>query len=122
MQMLTCLAQAGPVQIELIQPLGDGPSAYRDTVKSGENKFHHMCVWTDDVDADLAYYAARGCPSAATGRVRDSARFAYVDTQPQLNCMIELLEHDDAIKELFKVIEDTCASWDGKNPIRRLDL
>jgi hypothetical protein len=118
MHMLVGLAQAGPVQIELIQPLGDGPSAYRDTVKPGENKFHHMCVWTDNLDADLAYYAGRGCPTAATGRVLDSARFAYVDSHAKLNCMIEILEHDDAIAALFKVIADTCASWDGKNPIR----
>jgi hypothetical protein len=53
-----------------------------------------------------------------TGRVLDSARFAYVDSHAKLNCMIEILEHDDAIAALFKVIADTCASWGGKNPIR----
>lgn len=121
MHMLVGLAQAGPVQIELIQPLGDGPSAYRDTVKPRENRFHHMCVWTDDLDADLAWYGERGCPTAAAGRVADSARFAYVDSQAKLNCMIEILEHDDMIEGLFKVIADTCGNWDGKNPIRGFD-
>ena len=39
MTMKTALAQAGSMQIELIQPTGDGPSAYRDTVPMGRPGF-----------------------------------------------------------------------------------
>jgi hypothetical protein len=35
--------------------------------------------------------------------------------------MIEILERDDMIKGMFRVIADTCANWDGSNPIRGFD-
>ena len=118
MNMLVALAQAGPMQIELIQPLSDSPCAYWDTVKPGESRFHHVCVWSDDLDADLAYYTEKGFKIANTGRVIESSRFAYVDTHDKLNCMIEILEHHEMVEGIFKMIADTCASWDGKDPIR----
>jgi hypothetical protein len=37
------LAQAGDIQIELIEQTSDGPSAYRDMVPAGATGFHHMC-------------------------------------------------------------------------------
>lgn len=117
--MLVGIAQAGPMQIELIQPLSDKPNAYRDTVPVGANAFHHVCVWSNDLDADLAYYNDKGCETNTQGSVvATGARFAYVDTQKQLNCMLEVLEHNDGIKEVFKMIADECANWDGSNPIR----
>ncbi len=118
-QMLAGIAQAGPIQIELIQPLTDGPNCYRDTVKKGETKFHHVCVWTDDLDADLTYYKEKGCVTANRGTVSAlDLGFAYVDTHAELGCMIEILEHNEMVEELFKMIADTCANWDGKDPIR----
>jgi hypothetical protein len=42
------LAQAGAIQIELIQQTSPGPSAYRDVVAEGETGFHHVCMITDN--------------------------------------------------------------------------
>ncbi|MGI9228878.1 MAG: VOC family protein [Gammaproteobacteria bacterium] len=121
LNMLVAIAQAGPVQIELVQPLGDTPNPYRDTVAVGENKFHHVCVWSHDLDADLEYYRSLGCDIATTGQVKGSSRFAYVDSHPQLSCMLELLEHNAMFEKVFKMIADTCADWDGERPIRGYD-
>ena len=118
LNMYVAIAQAGPVQIELIQPIGDGPNCYRDTVPLGQNGFHHVCVWTDNLDADLAFYADRDCPTAATGRVIDGPRFAYVDSHAKMNCMVELLERSKMFDAVFKMIADTAQNWDGKKPIR----
>ncbi len=119
MHMLVALAQAGPLQIELIQPLTEERIAYRDTVQKGESKFHHVCVWSNDLDADVAFYNDKGCETANTGTViATGARFAYVDTHEQLNCMLEILEHNAGIEEMFKMIADTCANWDGRESIR----
>lgn len=122
MNMLLAIAQAGPIQIELIQPLGDEENAYRDTVKKGQNGFHHVCVWSSDLDADLAFYENKGCEINTVGKVvATGARFAYVDSHSELSCMLEILEHNDEIKEMFKMIADTCANWDGKDPIRSFE-
>ena len=52
--MKTALAQAGDMQIELIQPTGNSPSAYRDTVPMGRSGFHHIVRSVFDTVADAA--------------------------------------------------------------------
>ena len=121
LNMLVAIAQAGPIQIELVQPLGGEPNPYRDTVAVGENKFHHMCVWSQNLDADLEHYRSLGCVIAATGRVKGASRFAYVDSHPRINCMLELLERSAMFEKAFKMIADACAGWDGEKPIRSYD-
>ena len=80
------IAQAGDVQIELIQQLDDSPSCYRDLYPAGSEGFHHIAVFVDDLDADIARYEALGAPVAFSG-VSRGMRFAYVDTSPMLGIM-----------------------------------
>jgi hypothetical protein len=104
--MLAGLAQAGPIQIELIQPLTEGPICYRDTV---------------NLDADLNYYNEKGCATANRGTVAvPDLGFAYVDTHAELGCMIEIIERNKMVEEMFKMIADSGENWDGKDPIRSL--
>ena len=117
LSMIVAIAQAGPVQIELIQPTTDHPCAYRDSVEPGTVGFHHMCVWTHDIEADTDYLAGLGYPAANMGSA-GSVRFAYYDTRPLLGCMLEVVEHLPAIEGRFKRIAEVCASWDGERPIR----
>ncbi|RMF11193.1 MAG: hypothetical protein D6763_03870 [Alphaproteobacteria bacterium] len=116
--MRLAIAQAGPVQIELVEPAGDGPNCYRDLVKPGQSGFHHVCMWTHDIDADAAHYESMGFPAANMGRVKDSIRFAYFDTSPALNCMVEVMEYSPEVEAIFKVIADAARDWDGDDPIR----
>ncbi len=113
------LAQAGPMQIELIQQHGDGPSAYRDMFAKGQEGFHHCCVMTNTFDADLERHRAAGSSAATQGSFGDM-RFAYVDTRPHLGHMLEIIEDRDSIKNIFKMIADAAVDWDGRNPIRYL--
>jgi len=113
------LAQAGPLQIELIQQHSDTPSAYRDVYPKGREGFHHVCMMTNDFDAELARHAAEDSPTATQGAFGDM-RFAYVDTRARLGHMTEIIEDRASIKEMFKLIADACASWNGENPIRYL--
>lgn len=116
--MRVAIAQAGPQQIELIQQVSDGPSCYRDTVPEGESRFHHICVWTDDLDADMKFYADKGCEIATYGEVVGGPRFCYVDTQAEMHCMLEILERHPMIDGAFKMIADAAVDWDGQDPIR----
>ena len=110
------LAQAGPVQIELIDQTTDGPSAYRDSVPAGEMGFHHMCVWTHDIDADAEYFDSLGYPAATMGR--SGSRFGYFDTRPLLGCMLEVVERRPRTETLFGAIADAAIDWDGADPVR----
>lgn len=116
LSMKVAIAQAGPVQIELIEPLTD-ISAYRDSVPAGSEGFHHMCVWTLDFEADKNYFEKLGYPAANTGKIRDND-FAYFDTRPLMGCMLEVITKNPATEARFAMIAETAANWDGKDPIR----
>ena len=117
LSMIVGLAQAGPVQVELIQPTTDKPCAYRDSVQVGTVGFHHMCVWTHDIEADTEYFEQLGYPTANMGDA-GHVRFAYYDTRPLMGCMLEVVEHRPGIAEQFQLIADAGAQWDGTRPIR----
>ncbi len=116
LSMFVAIAQAGPVQIEIIQPKVER-CAYRDSVPAGTDGFHHICVWTHDIDADSAYFESLGYPTANRGRAGDIV-FAYYDTRPLMNCMLEVVTQSDSIVERFAMIAAAAENWDGKHPIR----
>jgi len=119
--MKIALAQAGDMQIELIEPTGEQANIYRDTVPEGKTAFHHLCYWTDDLDVEIASLVDQGYELAATGTVAGSgATFAYVDTSPVLGHMTELLTYSDDIKGLFDMVAAASVDWDGGDPKRPL--
>ena len=120
LHMKTAIAYAGDEQIELVEPVGDYPSAYSDTYPAGETGFHHLCFWSDDIDADLAHYAGTGASVANEGKMSNGPRFAYVDTRESLGVMVELLERNDGVAALFDSWRDAGRAWDGRDPIVRL--
>jgi hypothetical protein len=65
---------AGHMQIELIQPLDDNPSVYRETIEARGHGFHHVGIACRDVDAMLPGYLARGYTLASARRCRPADR------------------------------------------------
>ena len=119
--MKIALAQAGDMQIELIEPTGEQQNIYRDTVPKGTTAFHHLCYWTNDIDAEISSLVDQGYEVAATGQVAGGgATFAYVDTSPVLGHMTELLTYSDEIKGLFDMVAAASINWDGSDPKRPL--
>lgn len=118
LNILVAVSHAGPVQIELIQRLDDKPTPYSDTVAPGQTAFHHVAVWSDDIDADIAHYEKQGAPMAITGRVVDFVRFAYADTHAALGCMVEMVERSPDFDARLRELEDICRNWDGNDPLR----
>ena len=79
--------------------------------------FHHMCVWTQDFEADRDYFEKLGYPAANTGNT-GVLDFAYFDTRPLMGCMLEVITRLDAVEERFAMIAEAAKNWDGSNPIR----
>ncbi len=115
--MIIGIAQAGNVQIEIIQPTVD-QCAYRDSVPKGSSGFHHMCVWTHDIEADTAWFEKLGYPAANLGKVGPDMSFAYYDTRPLMGCMLEVVTWSPGVEERFAQIAHAAKDWDGKDPIR----
>jgi hypothetical protein len=80
-------------------------------------RFHHMCVWTHDIDADTQYFAGLGYDAANLGYVGDVA-FADYDTRPLMGCMLEVVTKTAGVVERFAQIAAASQDWDGQNPIR----
>lgn len=113
------LAQNGPVQIELIQP-GPDPSPYRDFLDAERQGQHHIGIYASDYDAQMAAVRAAGCRVAMEGELPLS-RFAYLGTDDTFSgTMIELIEPQQAMIDLFAQIAAASVDWDGRNPVRTL--
>lgn len=113
------LAQAGDVQIELVEQHDDTPSVYRDLYPRGVGGFHHVAVIVPNVDKEVERYRALGFAVGSTGRFGD-ADFAYVDTAPATGHMVEILPNNDTIRRFFGAVRRAAEKWDGVDPIREM--
>lgn len=117
LHLKTAIAYSGDTQVELVQPMGTGPSIYTLTSDMLPGRFHHMCFWSSDLDHDLAHYEQQGCKTVDVGKMRGGPRFAYLDARPTLGCVIELLEYDARIAKLFDSWRDRNHAWDGNDAL-----
>lgn len=115
------LAQAGDMQIELIQQTSDGPSAYRDVVPKGQSGFHHICRAYGAYDETIAQLRAQGVAPATEARP-GGARVCYADTRAQLGCMLEVLDANPAAEALSGLVRRGADGWDGRDPVREVDF
>lgn len=111
------LAQAGSLQIELIEQHGSDPSAYRDSIAEGEEGFHHFGAIVQDYDSEMDFYKRQGAVIASDGKFGDM-RYSYIDTREHFGYMTEVVESKESILELFKMVSDAAIDWDGRDPIR----
>ena len=111
------VAQAGPVQIELIQQHCETPSIYRDWSRGGTSTFHQMATVTTDYDAKKAHFEGLGCE--VVGESLDGRfRVAYIDTVATFGFYTEVVEHAPGFLEQLEAVSRTCATWDGTDPVR----
>jgi hypothetical protein len=112
-------AQAGPVQIELIQQHCDTPSIYRDWSRGGTSAFHQIATVTSDYDGKKRHYEALGYEVVAES-LGGRFRVAYVDTSSDFGFYTEVVERTPEFLEQLETVSRTCATWDGTDPVRLL--
>jgi catechol 2,3-dioxygenase-like lactoylglutathione lyase family enzyme len=117
------LANAGGLQIELLQIRNDVPSMYRDFLRAGLKGVQHFAYWTESFDTDLARAEAAGFKVCMGGEVGENGRFVYFETPAAggdalPGTVIELSEVAGPKGKLFKLIREASLKWDGADPIR----
>jgi catechol 2,3-dioxygenase-like lactoylglutathione lyase family enzyme len=113
------LANAGALQIELLQTRNDVPSMYRDFLRAGHQGVQHVAYWTESFDADLARAEAAGFTVCMGGEVGENGRFVYFENRSSLpGTTIELSEVAGPKGRLFKMIREGAVGWDGSDPVR----
>ncbi len=115
------LAQAGPLQIELLAERGESSAIGAFLARRGPG-LHHLSALTERFDTDLAAWASRGVPALQLGRSSDGTRFAFLETDPGAEgAVLELVQPSAGLLRLFARIRSAAESWDGSShPIRRL--
>jgi len=91
--MRVALANAGDLQIKLIEQTNDSPSMYRDFLSAGNEGLQHVAYWSLDFEDDLQRAHDLGWEIGQQGRIGDSGRF-------------------------FEHIRRKASTWDGHHPIR----
>ena len=117
LKLSAALAASGNIQLELIQPHHDHPSVYRDYYPTGSEGFHHIGVLTDDLQASIAEYEARGNGVVCSGGDPEGTEIAYMDTWDDGFCLTELIRPADSYMEMSRMLEDAARNWDGKTVI-----
>lgn len=113
------LANAGALQVELLQTRNDVPSMYRDFARAGFAGVQHVAYWTEQFDADLARAQAAGFEVCMGGEVGDNGRFVYFEDPSGLpGTTIELSEVAGPKGRLFRLIREAAQGWDGRDPVR----
>lgn len=112
---------SGDQQIEVIQPVGDAPSIYRDWLeKHPEGGLQHVAVWVDDIDAKRSELEASGHRYEVIQSYGD--RHAYLDSATEPGVMVQLMARTENNTRLFQLIGEAAAVWDGSTaPVRRID-
>jgi len=106
------IAQAGPLQIELVEQHDDRPSCYRDTVPAGQEAMHHVAIMSADYDAALQHYLDRGFEVASSGFFGE-VQFCYVDCTAELGHMVEIVADCAPIRAFFDMVRQAAEEWDG---------
>ena len=113
LKLSAALAASGNIQVELIQPLHDHPSVYRDFYPTGQEGFHHMGVLTNDLAASIADYEARGHGTICSGGDPEGTEIAYMDTWADAHCLTELIRPADSYMDMNAMLQDAARNWDG---------
>lgn len=82
----------GPVQMEIIEPLG-APSTWQEFLDRNGPGIHHIAFRTTELPESLAFLDAAGMPLIQSGGW-DGGQYAYVDATEKLGMILELLRFD----------------------------
>ena len=120
-EVAIALSNSGPMQIELMCQTGGGPSSLREFSEAHGEGLHHIAYWTDKFEETLARMCPLGYDVTQQGAIgtKDN-RFAYLSTESHAGTIVELSEVSGMKGRLFAHIAQTAATWDGREPIRRL--
>jgi hypothetical protein len=112
------MAFAGHMMIELIQPLDEQPSVYRETISQRGFGFHHVGIAVADVEAERRSYEGRGYHVAFSTPVPSGGTVYYMGDGPDAPGFIELIPATAGMDELFTKYWRASVGWDGRDAIR----
>lgn len=101
--------QWGGLMIEFCQQNNAGPSAFHDVYPegSGETGLHHVAIFVDDLDAEVARQRELGHELALDAAMLDGFRYVFVDTMREYGHMLEMYEPTDALTGFYATVRES---------------
>jgi hypothetical protein len=115
----TALAQAGGVQVELIQVRNDVPNAYTGIQPRGPGSLHHVGRFVEDYPRTKQDMIGQGMELVQEGDASDTIRFCYFRQPGSDEPLLELIEIP-MLRDFFATIRDAAATWDGVEAFREV--
>lgn len=121
-ELIGCFVQSGDLNIELVELVSEGPSAFRDMFPGKAGGFHHTALFADDYEAARDMFVARGYPVVSEFRTVWGAPICYVDARADLGHMIEVYPEDETIRSMYAQARNRAENWDGRDLIVPWDI
>lgn len=109
---------AGHMNIELIQPLDNEPSVYKELINRRGFGFHHVGIAFVDMAEAIKDYESRGYTLAYDAPVPTGGSVAYMDDGRNDPGFVELLPVTAGMEETFTRIWRAAQDWNGADRIR----
>ncbi|AMK26544.1 VOC family protein (plasmid) [Sphingobium sp. SJ10-10] len=116
-EISAAIAQAGDIQIELIQQHVATCPLFGDQVCPPQGDLHHIGVAVSDLDAIVEQYAALDLPPFFEDRFGET-RYMFIDTRAQHGYLTEFIQSTPAFDRTRAMIRDAADRWNGDAPIR----
>ena len=88
------LAKAGPIQVELMQPLF-GETIYDEFAERKGYGLHHIAIRADNMEQSINNMKSRGFNVIQSGN-RPGVKWTYLDTEKETGLIFELVEKKEA--------------------------
>ena len=88
------LARAGPIQVELMQPLF-GETIYDDYAERKGYGLHHVAIRAENMERSINDMKSKGFNVIQSGN-RPGVKWAYLDTEKETGVIFELVEKKEA--------------------------
>ncbi|MFF2109903.1 zinc-binding dehydrogenase [Rhodococcus koreensis] len=122
MAMDVAVANSGNIQIEIITPVNDEPSMYRDFLHAGNEGLQHFAYWSTDYQDLYDRALAAGFAVGQEGQLGGpTGRFAYLQTEHHPGTCIEISDLGGAKAQLFEYVKLAAENWDGTHPVQVID-
>jgi len=111
------------MQVELIQQLSGGASAYTEALEGAATVplgglFHHIMLLHDGYDAAYEGFIAGGAERCYDAFVEGVGRFCYLDARAQAGSFVELVETTTDFEAACVTMREEHLRWDGSRPRR----
>jgi hypothetical protein len=116
-ELRAAFAQAGDINIELVEPVSKSPNPFRDMFPEGTEGFHHVAMFCDDFVAACNHFGGLGYPLLSEACLLPGIKVGFIDARKATGHMIELYPEHEIIRGVFRQIRNAADNWDGKSLI-----